>query len=799
METRYAVVDLEATSTHLTEGRLIQFSCVFVKNRKIESTFNTYINPKMPIDDDIQRLTGITNAQLREAPYFEEIADYLYQLLSDCVFVAHNVSFDYRFLKKKFKAVGLKAFKLKAIDTVELTQILMPTLPQYRLSEVTKTLGIPHDNPHQADSDAEATARLFLYLEQRACQLPLPLLRQLVKYKQCLTKNTGDFLEECFVRAKENKVHLDPNMTVISNIVLQRPRNIEAVQKSVPIEDYQKIAHYHIQDTPFIEMVPKEEALLALLQTKRHPLVISAASQEMRTCLLHDVIPKLNTVMNQHYRAIEIKEASSYIDLEAFYQSWQEASQPRVVRLLQMRLLVWLSQTTTGDLAELNIKTKQHPYWHVIEHKGLSYLTKRSAFYQYDFLRRARTQAKEADMLVMSHAPLYHENTNLTDCHLLVLETFLFMKRWQHQQEHAISFRPLTQFKWEQNERLLLSKQDQKEWQSLALELEEVLENFKVTMRHFLKACQSQLQSNTFIPYQLAEEEREVIQVCQTTRPLLEQLAVLLEKSHNKRAQSLAWQDEVRQLIQSIDFVLYYLTCVPAHQRYITYDGVNWSLLYINDSGQSLSHYPWMTQVASCQWQGSTLAINQSVDFIASQLGISKEKCQIIEDSTSYQVDVMPLTKVPNTTQQMIVMTTTPERYIEQDKTMCIISPLSLQKGWRQFHTRNEGLLVIDAALWDEVMLLEHDDHIPFIIELPLLSPAQPLYHALKMWQTVGANSLEDETLLMIKQSVITMKHVGVMVEDIEKWQILLKTSLPKNTMIHSTTLKKSCKAFKKA
>lgn len=94
----FAVVDLESTGTSFETGdRIIQFSCVFVKNNKIINTFNTLINPEMKIPRETQNLTGITNKDVRNAPYFEDVAGTIYSLLQDTNFVAHNIQFDYRF------------------------------------------------------------------------------------------------------------------------------------------------------------------------------------------------------------------------------------------------------------------------------------------------------------------------------------------------------------------------------------------------------------------------------------------------------------------------------------------------------------------------------------------------------------------------------------------------------------------------------------------------------------------------------------------------------------------------------
>lgn len=131
-KTIYSVVDLEATGTDASaDDRIIQFSCTFVQDQKIIDSFSTLINPLKAIPERITQLTGITNAMVKNAPSFRDIASLLYHMLQNTVFVAHNVNFDFPFLNYELKQIGYPQLKIKAIDTVTMSQILLPTLPSY--------------------------------------------------------------------------------------------------------------------------------------------------------------------------------------------------------------------------------------------------------------------------------------------------------------------------------------------------------------------------------------------------------------------------------------------------------------------------------------------------------------------------------------------------------------------------------------------------------------------------------------------------------------------------------------------
>ena len=117
-------------------SNLIQFSCVFTEGNKIVNTFSTLINPLRKIPEDVQNLTNITDKDVKSAPTFDEVAGTIYALLSDTVFVAHNIELDYRFLNSEFERIGFPKLDLEGIDTVQLAQIAFPTLASYRLGDL---------------------------------------------------------------------------------------------------------------------------------------------------------------------------------------------------------------------------------------------------------------------------------------------------------------------------------------------------------------------------------------------------------------------------------------------------------------------------------------------------------------------------------------------------------------------------------------------------------------------------------------------------------------------------------------
>ena len=108
--TKYAVVDLEATSASHT-SKIIQIGIVVVENGKIIQTYQTDVNPHETLDYHISMLTGISTAQVQAAPDFSDVLPDVAAILKNCVFVAHNVKFDYHLLAHTFAQHGVNLVK----------------------------------------------------------------------------------------------------------------------------------------------------------------------------------------------------------------------------------------------------------------------------------------------------------------------------------------------------------------------------------------------------------------------------------------------------------------------------------------------------------------------------------------------------------------------------------------------------------------------------------------------------------------------------------------------------------------
>lgn len=159
----YAVVDIETTGSYAAGNGITEIAIVIHDGKKVRHVYETLVNPQKPIPYFIQRLTGIDPDMVADAPLFSEVAGHVFELLHDKVFIAHNVNFDYSFLKHHLADEGYE-LNTKKMCTVRLSRKILPGLKSYSLGKLCHQVGISLTNHHRAGGDAKATAELFTML-----------------------------------------------------------------------------------------------------------------------------------------------------------------------------------------------------------------------------------------------------------------------------------------------------------------------------------------------------------------------------------------------------------------------------------------------------------------------------------------------------------------------------------------------------------------------------------------------------------------------------------------------------------
>ena len=128
----YAIVDIETTGGYAQANGITEIGIHIFDGNKVVDVFQTLINPQQPIPYYIQSMTGITNELVQDAPLFEDVAEKVYALLHDKVFVAHNVNFDYSFVKSHLQACNFD-LNTRKLFTVRLSRKIFPGFSSYGL------------------------------------------------------------------------------------------------------------------------------------------------------------------------------------------------------------------------------------------------------------------------------------------------------------------------------------------------------------------------------------------------------------------------------------------------------------------------------------------------------------------------------------------------------------------------------------------------------------------------------------------------------------------------------------------
>ncbi len=169
LDTEYVAFDIETTGLNARDDRMTEIGAVILSGGEVKETFNTFVNPHMPIPANIVELTGIRDSDVADAPDEKEAMEAFLRFAGDRPLVAHNAHFDVGFMTAAAIRSGLR-FSPVFLDTLALSQALLPDLKRFKLDIVSNYLDLPQFNHHRASDDALVCGRILNKF--------LPMLRQ---------------------------------------------------------------------------------------------------------------------------------------------------------------------------------------------------------------------------------------------------------------------------------------------------------------------------------------------------------------------------------------------------------------------------------------------------------------------------------------------------------------------------------------------------------------------------------------------------------------------------------------------
>lgn len=493
---RYAVVDLEATGTG-ADAKIIQIGIVLVENGEIIDSYATDINPYELLDDHIINLTGITDQQLEQAPDFGQVASRIYDMIGDAIFVAHNVKFDANLLAESLFFEGYELLTPR-VDTVELSQLFFPTFEKYSLGNLAEHLDLGLDQAHTAISDAMATARLLIKIQEKIKSLPRTIVEKILDLADNLLFESRLVIDEMVPYLAETML---TSLESIHGLVLKKPvKDQPAYHLS---EDFvTNLAllglHERKKQTAFAQVVEKRLAdveqvhfiqaqaglgktygyLLPLLAKSDQPLLVTVPTKLLQEQIMEKEGSKLREIF--HISMVSLKSPKHFIKLDSYWKTLQRQDDNRLVNQFKMQVLVWLTETQTGDLDELKQKQRYQAYFDEIAHDGN--VESESLFWGWDFWQRLNQQALSSRVLITNHAYfLSHlkDQDPLMDNRLVVIDEaqkfLLAAENLATDSQELTTLLQILQSKKDRADRVL----DQRLYESCQFELNHLLNRFR--------------------------------------------------------------------------------------------------------------------------------------------------------------------------------------------------------------------------------------------------------------------------------------------------------------------------------
>ena len=175
---KISFVDIETTGGSAFYDRIIEIGILRVENNELISTFHSLINPQTHLPREIELLTGITSANLEYAPTFNSLKTDILDILEGTVFVAHNVRFDYGFLKREFQRENI-SFSTKHFCTVRLSRLLYPQFRHHNLDSIIERFNFQCANRHRALDDAKILFDFYKKTAEYCDKMEMEDIRQI--------------------------------------------------------------------------------------------------------------------------------------------------------------------------------------------------------------------------------------------------------------------------------------------------------------------------------------------------------------------------------------------------------------------------------------------------------------------------------------------------------------------------------------------------------------------------------------------------------------------------------------------
>ncbi len=424
----FVALDIETTGFNPEKDQIIEFAAIKFNQKEILDTYQTLINPDQEIPYLISHMTGIQQSDTVGSPSLEEIKEEVTKFIGTSPIVGHNIDFDVTFLIQK----GLPLTN-ELYDTLQLSSILLPGLPSYSLDTLGRILKIEHINKHRALSDTMATYELFLLLLKKIQQIApqtsdqiytildksdwslKKLFYELNRHKPEPEKETAkdkkdhfDYSVHKVLSEKQFKTFFNQNgplSQVIKDYESRPSQNtiVENIQSAFSLEHHCMIE----AGTGTGKTLAYLLAAINFAKKNNTRVVISTYTKNLQDQIFNKDIPLIKEALHQIDPEIDfnytlLKGRKNYISLKRLHTFMDRPFFEDHETTFLLKIILWLTQTQSGDLEEVNLQGKEFPLKDDICCD--EYTEMHENFYDKDFLRQARQRAEASDIIIVNHA-----------------------------------------------------------------------------------------------------------------------------------------------------------------------------------------------------------------------------------------------------------------------------------------------------------------------------------------------------------------------------------------------------------
>ena len=439
-------LDLETTGLDSNRHQILEIGAVRFRGDEVIETYQTLVNPGVPIPEFIQRLTHISPQQVKRAPFFSSVAAEIEDFLGADPIIGHNIQFDIGFLATNGVPLSNPSY-----DTWDLASVFLPSSRQYSLKYLTSFFEVEHNDAHRALADAMATKNVYIKLLRLAAEQDSGLLGYLSNLaarsrwsisgllaglegesesRASSVGLTGLDLEQLSNRlGATEKRRADPALSDLTEETVagllsvkgpfakafsgfeHRPEQeqmLASVTKAMYHSEHLVVEGGTGVGKSMSYLLPS--ALFALSKGQR--VVISTNTINLQEQLMNKDIPALTQVLEQSgvveegvLKSALLKGRSNYLCL----RRWNHLARNESPTIDDARLLsktsIWMQNTVSGDRAEINLSGRDFGSWGHISagEKGFCPGLRDGS---PCFLRSARERADQAHIVVVNHALL---------------------------------------------------------------------------------------------------------------------------------------------------------------------------------------------------------------------------------------------------------------------------------------------------------------------------------------------------------------------------------------------------------